>query len=149
MDPRDDSRAWLSSLLAPASVDEFLSSHWQTQSFFCRGPADRFSALLSWTELNQILAHHWRETFRFRLALQGRDLDPASYADLEGSTPRVRSKDVTDHLRRGATLSFNAIDELHEPLTRLAECFEAFFRGGTKINIYAGVAGAARARPAS
>jgi hypothetical protein len=137
MDPRDDSRSWLSALLAPMSVDEFLSNQWQKQSFSCRGPADRFSALLSWTELNQILAHHWRETFRFRLALQGRDLDPASYADLEGSTPRVRSKDVTDHLRRGATLSFNAIDELHEPLTRLAECFEAFFRGGTKINIYA------------
>jgi hypothetical protein len=35
-------------------------------------------------------------------------------------------------------LSFDAIDELHEPLTRLAESFEAFFRGGTKINIYAG-----------
>jgi ribosomal protein L16 Arg81 hydroxylase len=118
-------------------VEGFLSNYWQKQSFFCRGPADRFSALLSWTELNQILAHHWRETFRFRLALQGRDLDPPSYADLEGSTPRIRSKDVTDHLRRGATLSFNAIDELHEPLTRLAEFFEAFFRGGTKINIYA------------
>ena len=44
---------------------------------------------------------------------------------------------MTDHLRRGATLSFDAIDELHEPLTRLAESFEAFFRGGTKINIYA------------
>jgi ribosomal protein L16 Arg81 hydroxylase len=45
---------------------------------------------------------------------------------------------VTDHLRRGATLSFDAIDELHAPLTRLGESFEAFFRGGTKINIYAG-----------
>jgi len=70
--------------------------------------------------------------------MQGRDLEPASYADLGGYTPRIRPKDVTDHLRRGATLSFDAIDELHEPLTRLAESFEAFFRGGTKINIYAG-----------
>ena len=45
---------------------------------------------------------------------------------------------MIDHLRRGATLSFDAIDELHEPLTRLAETFERYFRGGTKINIYAG-----------
>src|SRR5439155_1680851 len=76
--------------------------------------------------------------YRFRLAMQGRDLEPLSYADSGGDTPRIRPKDVTDHLRRGATLSFDAIDELHEPLTRLAESFEAFFRGGTKINIYAG-----------
>lgn len=128
----------LADLLAPVSVDEFVSTYWLKRPLFCRGPAERFSPLLSWTTLNGILEHHWRETFRFRLALKGRDLDPASYADLFGHTPRVRSKDLTDHLRRGATLSFDAIDEVHEPLTRLAQAFEAFFRGGTKINIYAG-----------
>src|SRR4029077_17562661 len=51
---------------------------------------------------------------------------------------RIRPGDVTHHLRHGVTLSFDAIDELHEPLTRLAESFERFFRGGTKINTYAG-----------
>jgi ribosomal protein L16 Arg81 hydroxylase len=139
MDPHRDSKSsWLSALLAPVSVDEFLSRYWLKQQLFCRGSTDRFSDLLSWTALNEILEHHWRETYRFRLACQGRDLEPASYADLGGFTPRIRSKDVTDHLRRGATLSFDAIDELHAPLRRLAESFEAFFRGGTKINIYAG-----------
>jgi len=138
MDHRTDSPAWLATLLAPVAVEDFLSDYWLKRHLFCRGPADRFSPLLSWDTLNTTLAHHWRETFRFRLALQGRDLDPASYADLDGYTPRIRAKDVTDHLRRGATLSFDAIDELHEPLTQLAESFESFFRGGTKINIYAG-----------
>jgi hypothetical protein len=138
MDPRSDSKSsWLSALLAPVSVDEFLSRYWLTQHLFCRGSAERFSGLLSWPALNLILEHHWRETFRFRLASQGRDLESVSYADLSGFTPRIRAKDVTDHLRRGATLSFDAIDELHEPLTHLAESFEAFFHGGTKINIYA------------
>jgi ribosomal protein L16 Arg81 hydroxylase len=137
-DPRGDSRSWLSTLLAPASVDDFLSNYWLRQHLFCRGAPDRFASLLSWTELNRILEQHWRETFRFRLALQGRDLEPSTYADLEGFTPRIRSKDVTNHLRRGATLSFDAIDEVHGPLTQLAERFEGFFRGGTKINIYAG-----------
>jgi len=138
MDSRDSSPSWLSDLLAPVPSDEFLSNYWLKTFLFCRGPAERFSSLLTWAELNEILEHHWRETYRFRLALQGRDLDPASYADLKGFTPRIRSKDVTDHLRRGATLSFDAIDEVYEPLTRLAERFETFFRGGTKINIYAG-----------
>ena len=130
--------AWLSALLAPVSLDEFLSRYWLREHLFCRSAADRFAELISWADINAILEHHWRETFRFRLARQGRDLDPASYADLDGFTPRVRARDLTDHLRRGATLSFDAIGEVHEPLTRLAKAFEAFFRGGTKINIYAG-----------
>ena len=33
------------------------------------------------------LAHHWREPYRFRLARQGRDLDPASYADVAAHMP--------------------------------------------------------------
>src|SRR6185369_1766065 len=82
--------------------------------------------------------HHWRETFRFRLVRQGRDLDPSCYADLDGPTPRVRDLDLVAELRRGATLALNAIDELHEPLTRLAESFESVFQGGTRINTYAG-----------
>jgi len=130
--------SWLAALLAPVSVDEFLANYWLQQHLFCRGARDRFAHLLSWTTLNEILNHHWRETYRFRLACQGRDLTVSSYADPDGFTPRIRVGDVTDHLRRGATLSFDAIDELHEPLSRLAGEFETFFRGGTKINIYAG-----------
>jgi len=134
----DRETAWLAALLAPVSVDEFLSRYWLKQHLFCRGAAGRFADLISWADINAILEHHWRETFRFRLARQGRDVDPASYADLDGFTPRIRARDLTEHLRRGATLSFDAIDEVHEPLTPLARAFEAFFRGGTKINIYAG-----------
>jgi ribosomal protein L16 Arg81 hydroxylase len=133
----DSESSWLSALLAPVSADEFLSRYWLTQHLFCRGSADRFAGLLSWTALNGMLAHHWREPHRFRLACQGRDLDPATYADIGTSNSRIRANDVTDQLRRGATLSFDGIDELHEPLTRLSESFEAFFRGDTQINLYA------------
>jgi len=138
MDSRSDSgSSWLSGLLAPVSTDEFLSRYWARQPLFCRGSAGRFTTLLSWTVLNELLAHHWREPRRFRLARQGRDIDPASYSDLAASHARIRASDVTDQLRRGATLSFDAIDELHEPLTRLSESFETFFRSDTQINLYA------------
>ena len=138
MDSRSDSgSSWLSALLAPVSPDEFLSRYWARQPLFCRGSGDRFATLLSWTVLNELLAHHWREPRRFRLARQGRDIDPASYSDVSASHARIRASDVTDQLRRGATLSFDAIDELHEPLTRLSESFETFFRSDTQINLYA------------
>lgn len=138
MDSRSDSgSSWLAALIAPISPDEFLSRYWARQPLLCRGSADRFVTLLSWTELNELLAHHWREPRRFRLARQGRDIDPASYSDVAGALTRIRASDVTDQLRRGATLSFDAIDELHEPLTRLSESFETFFRSDTQINLYA------------
>lgn len=138
MNAPDHSPSWLTSLLDPVPARDFLSTYWQRQHLLCTGPEDRFAPLLSWPEINEILRRHWREHYRFRLALRGRDIDPALYADLDGFTPRIRPKDLTDYLREGATLSFDAIDEVHEPLTALAESFEAFFRGGTKINIYAG-----------
>jgi ribosomal protein L16 Arg81 hydroxylase len=137
MERRDDP-GWLAELVAPVSASEFLSTYWLRQHLFCRRDRDRFAPLISWPVVNDILEHHWRETNRFRLAHQGRDLDPTAYADLDGSRPRIRSRDVTDHLRRGATLSFDALDEVHTPLRRLAESFEAFFRAGTTINLYAG-----------
>lgn len=130
--------SWPSALVAPLSLDEFLSAHWLKRHLLAGGAAERFSGLLSWTAFNEILEHHWREANRFRLACQGRDLDPSSYADLRGGAPRIRARDVTDHLRRGATLSFDGLDELHEPLRRLAVSFEATFRGATQVNVYAG-----------
>jgi hypothetical protein len=139
MPSRDDrERAWLSTLVEPVSADDFLGSYWQRRHLFCRGRPDRFAALLPWPILNGILARHWRETYRFRLAKEGRDLELASYAEFGGSTPRIRPKDVTESLRCGATLAFHAIDEIHEPLKRIAESFERLFGASTQINVYAG-----------
>ena len=135
---QDRGASALARLLEPLTLDEFLAGYWLQRHAWCHGAAGRFSELLSWPILNRILEHHWRETYRFRLARQGRDLDPASYTDEGRFTKRIGARQVTEQLRCGATLSFDAIDEVHEPLTRLAESFEATFRGGTNINIYAG-----------
>jgi hypothetical protein len=135
---RSEPQPSLAELLAPATVTDFLAEHWRQRHLIVRGRVDRFSALLAWSDVNTILARHWREPFRFRLALQGRDLDPASYADLAGDAPRVRANDVTALLRRGATLAFHAVDDVHAPLTSLAESLDLTFHAHTQINIYAG-----------
>ena len=129
---------WVTALLQPVPVSEFLSTYWRRQHLLCRGSSGRFTGLLSWPVFNRMLEHHWRETFRFRLAMEGRDLNPASYVDSGGTTPRVLAKALTERLRGGATLAFNGVDELHEPLTRVAESFEAVFESGTHMNAYAG-----------
>ena len=128
----------LTELLQPLPIGDFVSTYWRRHHLLCRGAAGRFSGLLSWPELNRMLEHHWREPFRFRLTMQGHDLDPSSYVASAGTTPRVLAKELTGHLRSGATLAFNGVDELHEPLTRLAEAFESVFEAGTHMNVYAG-----------
>jgi hypothetical protein len=128
----------LAELIAPVRLDDFMSRYWQKEDLFCAGTPERFAELLPWRDLNAILERHWRETYRFRIACRGRDLDPASYSDLNGSTPRIRARDVTGHLARGATLSFDGIDEVHVPITRLAESFAAWFDASTQVNAYAG-----------
>jgi ribosomal protein L16 Arg81 hydroxylase len=127
----------LSSLFAPLSLDEFGSRYWRQRHLLCRGAAERFAGLLSWAEFNRLLEHHWREPHRFRLARQGRDLEPATYIDAGSTTPRIRSAVVAEQLRCGATLAFHAVDEVHPPLRRLAEAFESLFWADTQINVYA------------
>lgn len=131
---------WFTRLLEPLSPERFFAAYWLKQHVLCRGNHKRFTQLLSWNEVNDILNHHWREGFRFRLAKQGRDLPVEAYSE-PGTVDlgtRVRSRDVLLQLQRGATLVFDAIDEVHRPLKLLAESFEALFQAGTKINIYAG-----------
>ena len=122
MDPRIDSTSsWLSELLAPTSVDEFLSKYWLRQHLFCRGATDRFSDLLSWPVLNRILEHHWRETYRFRLACQGRDLEPASRAGALTLVEGAENRDRHEHPGAGVTEARPGLDR--RPIGLLPDSF--------------------------
>jgi cupin superfamily protein len=132
--------AWGASRIAALvqiPLDEFRARFWTKQHLLSRGSADGPADLLSWPIFNRLLAQHWREPVRFRLARDGRDVDSVSYVDAGGTTPRIRPERLVDHMRCGATLAFHAIDELHDPIRTLAEAFESAFDAHTQINVYA------------
>ncbi|HYP14094.1 MAG TPA: cupin domain-containing protein, partial [Bryobacteraceae bacterium] len=52
--------------------------------------------------------------------------------------PRVNSAALTRELREGSTLVLDSVDELHEPVTELAEALERVFRVRIQVNAYAG-----------
>ena len=54
------------------------------------------------------------------------------------SIARVRAANLTGALRDGATLVLDAVDELHAPITQLAESLESVFRVRIQVNAYAG-----------
>lgn len=52
--------------------------------------------------------------------------------------PRLLPAEFTSHLSKGATLVLDAVDELYEPLTKLAADLELIFHEHVQINAYAG-----------
>lgn len=135
----------LSELLAPFSVEDFFSSCWGYSYKHIKGWNGKFSTLMPWSRLNEILRQQRLEPPRIRLAKNGEILDSSVYIEYHRSKrrqfigiPRLLPNEVTEQLRQGATLILDAADELYEPITHLAESLEHLFHVRIQVNIYAG-----------
>ncbi|PYS46659.1 MAG: cupin [Acidobacteria bacterium] len=134
----------LEKLLEPCLPEEFLQTTWGKTYRHILGWRGKFTHLLPWNRLNEILAEHRLDFPRLRLARSGKNLPASSYLRYARSTrarsaiPRLLSTELTKQLREGATLVLDAVDELHAPLRELAESLEFFFREHIQINAYAG-----------
>jgi hypothetical protein len=131
--------------LAPATTEEFLQNTLGRTYKYFPGEPGKFAALLTWPDLNRILASHQLDAPRLRLAQDGKTLSPESFIGYQesrrrGSAPmtRIRPAEFTKHLQDGATLILDAIDEIHEPITILAADLERVLRARVQVNLYAG-----------
>ena len=109
------------------------------------GTPAKFAALLPWAELNRILEQHRLEPPRLRLTREGEPVAPAAYISYRPNrrrsgqpVPRLLPTRLSEELRNGATLVLDAVDELCEPITRLAANLERMFRVRIQVNAYAG-----------
>jgi hypothetical protein len=103
---------------------------------------DRFSDLLTWSALNEILRSHRLGTPRLRLVRGGDTLAEAAYC--EPRAPRhgpARNAPVPHRvhaqLRDGATLVLSNIEEIHPPIRDVATVLERRLRTGVQANLYA------------
>lgn len=135
----------LAELLAPTPVQEFLDAAWCKEFRHIPGERGKFTGLLPWAQLNRILRQHRLEPPRLRLALDGKILPPELYLRYTGSrrgkespVPRLLPTQLTEQLYRGAALILDAVDELHDPLSRLSESLERSFHVNVQMNMYAG-----------
>ena len=133
----------LGEILQPCPQEEFLSSSWGLTYKYVQGWAGKFSHLLPWERLNEVLQQHRLDFPRLRLTRDGQSLAPGAYLrHVTGrrkiTVPRLQHAKLTQQLRAGATLVLDAVEELYEPLTELAENLELFFHERIQINAYAG-----------
>jgi cupin superfamily protein len=133
----------LSELLSPYTVEKFLKDDWCKSVKHLPGWKGKFTGLLKWRRFNEILGQHRLEPPRFRLAMNGKIIPSEGYVKYTVNRrnyriPHLLPTVITDHLYQGATLILDRVDELHKPLTRLAESLELTFRVPIQINLYAG-----------
>lgn len=126
-------------VIAPLSRQDFLSDHWGKSFTHMKGTAGRFTGLLTWDDLNAILERHRLSPPRFKLAQDGRSLDPGRYLSPGlGGTPRLDSGKFAACLAGGATLILDAVEELAPRVRDLSDSFREVLRSGNYVNLYAG-----------
>jgi hypothetical protein len=134
----------LETILEPCRAEEFLASSWGKTYKHIRGWPGKFQALLPWHELNKILRRHRLDFPRLRLMRDGQRVPVSSYirpatnARRQSSIPKLLPAGLTSHLREGATLVLDAVDELYRPVEELAEGLEFIFHEHVQVNMYAG-----------
>jgi cupin superfamily protein len=133
----------LSDLLSPYTEDKFLKDDWCKSVKHLPGWKGKFTGLLKWQRLNAILGQHRLEPPRLRLAMNGKIMPSEGYVKYtvnrrNNRLPHLLPAVITEHLYQGATLVLDRVDELHRPLTRLAESLEWTLRAPIQINLYAG-----------
>ncbi|HYP53702.1 MAG TPA: cupin domain-containing protein, partial [Pyrinomonadaceae bacterium] len=134
----------LERILEPESAEEFLASVWGRTYKHVRGRRGKFAQLLPWDELSELLRRQRLDFPRLRLMRDGKPVAVSTYvrqvtpARSRRAIPRLLPVGFTRHLREGATLVLDAVDELNGPLEELAEGLELTFRERIQINCYAG-----------
>ena len=135
----------LASILHPIAVDTFLINDYGQRFVYVPGIPGKFSALLPWPVLNDILEQHRLEPPRLRLTREGKPVPAERYLTFQPNRrnsghpiPRLNSAQLTRELRNGATLVLDNVDELYGPIRCLAESLEHIFRVRIQVNSYSG-----------
>jgi len=122
--------------------DSFLARALHREHVHVPGSPVDTAGLLTWDDLNDILALHRLEPPRLRLAVDGSHLHRHDYTTPEVTrrltvVHRLQPGALHERLAEGATLVLDAVDELHTPLADFATALERFVRTGVQINAYA------------
>jgi len=132
-----------SGVISPFSTEEFFESKWTKEFLYVEGDSNKFSNLLPWHELNRILKQHRLDSPRLRIVKDGEAVSPSEYQSYTRNQrgdqiPWLIVSELNNHLKQGATLVVDAIDEMHRPITRLSEALEKKFHEYIQVNAYAG-----------
>src|SRR5215469_4907483 len=89
----------LDEVLSPVSSEEFLGRYWGQSFVHVPGRPGKFSQLLPWSQLNEILKHHRLRPGRLRLFQDTKEVPQSSYFDMrDHREPRLKGTEMTSLL---------------------------------------------------
>ena len=125
-------------VFAPLTRECFLADTWTKSFLHLTGPKGRFTPLLPWEELNQILEWHAPSAATLKLFRGGQHLDPQLYIDGQGGGVRLNTGRLLAALSQGASLVMDEVQEIAPRVRALAESLTCTFRAPVIVNLYAG-----------
>ena len=136
----------LDQFISPLIPSQFLREIYGTQPAYIPGEPGRFSELLQWDDINDILFHQQPNDPRFKLAKDGKVFGLGSYVtnypilENRGKVGGHRSLNIISliqALRQGATLIMDRIDQTHAPVAALCRTLERELCDLVDANVYA------------
>ncbi|MEU1151858.1 cupin domain-containing protein [Streptomyces sp. NPDC005918] len=129
-------------LAAHLGQDTFLAQVLHRQHLHVTGAIKDPASLISWDDLNNIIAAQRLEPPRLRLSVEGEMLPQYRYASPVSTRRhtvynRLMPSELHARLREGASLVIDAIDEIHPAVGAAAAELEGWLRTGVQTNLYA------------
>ncbi|HVZ28372.1 MAG TPA: cupin domain-containing protein [Rhizomicrobium sp.] len=127
-------------VIAPVTRERFLSEFWTKSFLHLRGRKGRFTSLLTWEKLNEVL--EWQNPPPLIKLLRGGDLiDQQVYIDHMDKRPEAREINagrLIAAISQGAALVIDGIQKNAPPVRDLSGQFEDVFQAPNQVNLYAG-----------
>lgn len=129
-------------LLSPMAQDEFLEKYNNRKPMLIRGAADKFSQVLSWSEIHRLLNMDRIWTHRTMvLLLDGEAISPKEYCTVtikDGGRviSRPQARLVRRFVQQGASLVLNDIDTLTPGMAAISQALQAGGLGEPWANAY-------------
>ncbi|MFJ9713392.1 JmjC domain-containing protein [Streptomyces sp. NPDC101234] len=131
----------LATLVAPMSIEDFLTDTWGQRTAVFPGPFNRFVELLDWRKLSSLLSEHRHVHPRFRLSREGSVIPREAYmrqASQTGPSEIIEPVQLYRQLQDGAMLVLDSVDDMVPNVRELALSLESVFRETVVVNAYAG-----------
>jgi hypothetical protein len=127
--------------IAACLGEEFLAQALHRDFRHFPGAVD-VAGLMTWDDLNKLLATHRLEPPRMRLHRDGAPLQVSAYTEPITTRRhtvwrRLQPAELHARLTEGASLVLDSVDEMHRPIARLAEGIERIVRTHVQANLYA------------
>ena len=131
-----------SDLVGAVGIPRFLGEYWSKSHLHLKGAVTRVAKQFGWADLNDLLSRQRLPFPRIRMMKNGVLVRPESYTQRRpGRRDQVSAEHVnmgmlTFHLKDGATLIVNAVDEMHDGLAELCRDMSQAIGEHVSANIY-------------